>query len=116
MRIDPLRRRLAQISNVLVMLNSAVNFPVYCVFSRNFRSVLKAALAYIAKCVFTAETSTTHSDAANSTAAAASNTGDVTTLLSDSRPNETAIRLTPTPCDAKLVEAENGKAIAGTPS
>lgn len=39
---EMVRRHLAQTSNVLVTLNSAVNFVVYCMCSRTFRSVLVA--------------------------------------------------------------------------
>lgn len=39
-RLEPLRRHLGQASNVLVTLNSAINFVVYCMFSRNFRALL----------------------------------------------------------------------------
>lgn len=38
--LESTRRYLAQISNVLVTFNSAINFLIYCVFSRNFRTVL----------------------------------------------------------------------------
>jgi len=38
--LEPFRRHLVQASNVLVTLNSAVNFIVYCMISRKFRELL----------------------------------------------------------------------------
>jgi len=38
--LEPVRRHLVQASNVLVTINSAVNFIVYCMISRKFRQVL----------------------------------------------------------------------------
>ncbi|KAK2186757.1 hypothetical protein NP493_190g06014 [Ridgeia piscesae] len=38
MYLEVPRRRLAHVSNVMVTLNSAVNFFIYCLFSRNFRT------------------------------------------------------------------------------
>jgi len=38
--LEPVRRHLVQASNVLVTVNSAVNFIVYCMISRKFREVL----------------------------------------------------------------------------
>ena len=39
-RLEPVRRHLVQASNVLVTINSAVNFIVYCMVSRKFRELL----------------------------------------------------------------------------
>ena len=39
-RLDIVRRHLANVSNVLMTLNSAANFIIYCACSRNFRMVL----------------------------------------------------------------------------
>jgi len=38
--LEPVRRHLVQASNVLVTINSAVNFIVYCMVSRKFRELL----------------------------------------------------------------------------
>ena len=38
--VERCRRYLAQLSNLLITLNSASNFVVYCLCSRNFRAVL----------------------------------------------------------------------------
>jgi len=48
--VDLCRRYLSQISNLLVTINSASNFIVYCLFSRNFRAVLVRRLRCVVCC------------------------------------------------------------------
>ena len=46
--VELCRRYIAQLSNLLITLNSASNFVVYCLCSRNFRAVLSRRL----RCVY----------------------------------------------------------------
>lgn len=142
MRLDPLRRHLAQASNVLGMLNSAVNFLVYCVFSRNFRSVLKRRFCMLSPVhLYRRHVGGGHDDDArccschwwsrcccgtgyrrrygHSTGCDNGDNGGGSkrsaTQLSDSRSSGTATRLTPIPCGARFGESGNVKAVAGMP-
>jgi hypothetical protein len=135
-RLEPWRRHLAQLSNVLVTLNSAVNFLIYCFFSRNFRSVLKRQFGVFnlkhfyrrtvsgsgqddahgcctrywwSRCWFGTEHRRRHRHSTGGDTG--DNTGGSkrsTTLLSDSRSNGMSTRLTPIPCGVQF--GENGKA------
>ena len=40
-QLEPVRRHFARVSNFLIILNSAVNFVIYCLFSRNFRKTFQ---------------------------------------------------------------------------
>jgi len=150
-RIEPLRRHLSQANNVLVTLNSAVNFLVYCVFSRNFRLTLARRFGMLSPLHFYRRRATQENRESgpcccqwfrwccccccccdrskyrerrrrHSTGCeTGDNTGGSkrsTTLLSDSRSNGTATRLTPIPCGARFgeigKEAGNGSALVGT--